>query len=111
MAGAAQQTPSPGLCPSPPKVAMPSAGGRTFGGNGATDMAGAAQQTPSPGSSAPSNEHNNGQPAPLVGADEARAPQARRLVRRGGKNAKSLHRLSRRTFRVTYRGGGTRTPN
>jgi hypothetical protein len=38
---------------SPPKVVMPSAGGRTFGGNGATDMAGAVHKTPSPGQQLP----------------------------------------------------------
>src|SRR5664280_1032097 len=42
--------------------------------------AGAARKTPSPGSSAPNTDHNNRQPAPLVGADEALAPKARRLV-------------------------------
>jgi len=43
----------------------------------ATDMAGAAHQTPSPGPSAPNTDHNHGQLASLVGADEAHAPEAR----------------------------------
>ena len=43
----------------------------------ATDMAGAAHQTPSPGPSAPNTDHNHGQLASLIGADEAHAPEAR----------------------------------
>jgi len=39
---------------------MPSTGGRTFGGNGATDMAGAVHKTPSPGSYASNSAHTYG---------------------------------------------------
>jgi hypothetical protein len=78
MAGAAHKTPSPvPLRFSPLKVVMPSAGGRTFSGNGAADMAGAAHKTPSPGMFISNTDHKHGQPSARVGADKTHAPQAR----------------------------------
>src|ERR1035437_10177308 len=49
----------------------------------ATDMAGAAHKTPSPGSSKPNTDHTYGQLSTRLGAGEALAPKARRLVHRG----------------------------
>ena len=60
--------------------------------------AAAAHKTPSPGTFATNTVHNHGQPSTHLGADEAHAPKARRLVHQGN-TAKSLRRPCRRTFR------------
>jgi hypothetical protein len=74
----------------------------------ATDTAGAANKTPSPGFYTPNTDHTDGQPAPLLRADETHAPKARRLVHQGN-TAKSQSPRSGPTLRGEDWGARIRT--